>query len=334
MKKKRLGICVIIIIFLFLSGCLGQEASISLTEVNVKLKWVHQAQFAGNYIAKENGYYKDEGLDVTLNEFTFENPTIDAVVNDDAIFGITGSAELLMARINGEPLKAIAVIYQINPVCAYTLKSSNITKPEDFIGKTVGIERAPDGTEIQVGILYHAMLNKLGINHSDINEVTIGYDATELLSGDTDVSTGYIINEPHQAIELGYEINTILMADYGVDMYADVIFVKDSTYENKSDLCLKFLKATLKGWRYAIENEEEAVNIVLKYAKDRSYSHENYMLKNSIPLINNGVDPIGWMEYEKWENVQTILYDQDITDRKIDVKNLYADDFIKLIYGE
>ncbi len=331
--NKMISILFFMILSVSLIGCTEQQQT-SLTDVVLQLKWVHQSQFAGNYAAKEKGFYEQEGLNVYLEPFSFENPTIQAVTEGTAQFGITGADELLRARIDGLPLKAIAVIYQINPVCAYSLFSSNITKPQDFIGKTVGIERASDGTDINVGILYYAMMSKLGINQSQINEITIGYDATELITGVTNVSTGYIINEPHLAIESGYPVNTILFADYGINMYADVIFTTDSLVLNNSDLCQKFLNATIRGWRYAIEHEDEAVNLVLKYAVNRTVSHEQYMLHSSIPLINNGIDPVGWMEKNKWENVQTILYDQKIISNTINIDELFTTDFILAIYGD
>jgi ABC-type nitrate/sulfonate/bicarbonate transport system substrate-binding protein len=326
--KNKILFCLIsmgLMIVLFFSGCV--ETSDELQEITVKLKWLHQAQFAGNYVAVEKGYYADEGLKVSLISFSFEDPTIDSVANGQAVFGITGADELVLARSRGLPLKAFAVIYQINPVCAYSLKESNITKPQNFIGKTVGLER---GTNVD--LLYFAMMSKLGINRSQINEISIGYDATELLNGTTDVSTGYIINEPHQAIESGYEVNTILMADYGVNMYADVLFATEDTINNTPELIEGFLKATLNGWKYAIEHEEEAVDITLKYATDRTNSHETYMLANSIPLIHTGESPIGWMEKTQWEQVQQILLDQDILEEQINIEDVYTMQFLNKIY--
>ena len=159
--KLKLIMAFLLILFL-LSAFFYQDYKSKKTkgpeEINVKLKWVHQAQFAGNYIAIEKGFYEDEGIKVNLIPFSFEDPTLKSVADGEATFGITGADELILARARGLPLKAFAVIYKINPVCAYSLKDSGITKPQDFIGKTVGIERASDGTDINVGILYKAMM--------------------------------------------------------------------------------------------------------------------------------------------------------------------------------
>lgn len=305
-----------------------------LTPVSVELKWLHQAQFAGNYVAKEKGFYKDAGLDVSLAPFSFENPVLNAVADGKVMFGITGADELILARAKGLPLKAFAVIYKINPVAAYSLKASGITKPQDFIGKTIGIERAADGTEINVGILYSAMMSKLGIDRTKVHEVTIGYDPTELLAGKTDVSTGYIINEPHQAVMKGREVNTILMADYGVNMYADVLFAREDTLREKPDVVEKFLGATLKGWQYAIENNKEAVTYVLKYSAGSTSEHELYMLESSIPLIHVGDTPLGWMEEGKWEQVQNILLSQNILKSAINIADVYTMEPLKGIYKQ
>ena len=326
---KSIYLIAFLIIIVIFSGCTAVENSEELQEITVKLKWLHQAQFAGNYVANEKGFYADEGLKVNLVPFSFEEPTIDAVANGEAVFGIIGSDKLILARAKGKPIKAFAVIYKINPVCAYSLKKSGILKPNDLIGKTVGLSL---GTDIDT--IYLAMLNKLGINRSQINEITIGYSADELLNGTTDVSTGYIINEPHQAIEAGYEVNTILMANYGANTYADVLFATEDTINNNPELVEKFLRATLKGWQYAIENEEEAVDITLKYAAGRTKSHEAYMLSNSIPLIHAGNAYIGWMEKSEWEQAQNILLEQNILDKEIDVNELYTMKFLNKIYSE
>lgn len=332
MKNKLSKIAIVLTIIVFVLGCQKQEIKLELTPVNVQLKWLHQAQFAGNYVAHEKGFYAKNGIKIEkFIPFDFTNLPIEAVQNKEVEFGITGGDELIQARAKGkaQDVKAVAVIYKINPVCLYSLKESGITKPEDLIGKTVGIERAADGTEINIGILYQAMLGKLGINKSQINDITIGYDATELLAGETDVSTGYVINEPHQAIEAGHEVNIILPAEYGVNMYADVIIVHEDIIVNNPELVRSFVKSTLDGWQFAIENEAETVDIVLKYTTDRTKSHETYMLQQSIPLIHTGDSKIGLMNTEMWNKMVDILIDNEVISSRVDVNSIFTNEFIE-----
>ncbi|HBK34544.1 MAG: NMT1/THI5 like protein domain protein [Candidatus Uhrbacteria bacterium GW2011_GWE2_40_58] len=328
------GAVVFVVVLVWIGSCFLYQACREqnippLTEVTLELKWQHQAQFAGNYVAVEKGFYKEEGLKVNISPFTYEESPIQAVVSGHADFGIAGSQALLTARAEGLPVKAFAVIYQTIPDCAYALKESGITKPQDFIGKTVGIEQ-----EGSIVWLYAGMMSKLDLDRSQIKEVPIGYDATELLDGTVDVSTGYVINEPHQAIEEGYEVNVILMSDYGMNMYGDVLFTTDEMIENHPELVEAFLRATLKGWEYALFHEEETVEMVLHYATDRTMSHEAYMLRQSAPLIHSGEVPIGWMDAQGWQRVEKILKEENLLDASFSNTDYYTTKFLESIQTE
>jgi len=247
---------------------------------------------------------------------------MDAVVEGKAAFGVKSASEIIQARAEGLPVRAFAVIYQDSPLSCYSLKESGITKPQDFVGKTVGLKPG------QITLAYLVMLNKLGIDRSAITEVEIGYGVDELINGTTDVSTGFSINEPHQAIEAGYDVNIMLFADYGVKVYDDVLFATEETIDNNPELVGRFLRATLEGWRYAIENEEDAVDIVLKYATDRSRSHETYMLRQSIPLIHTGGSPIGWMERERWSYTHDVLLEAGAIEKEVDIDEAFTMQFL------
>lgn len=294
-----------------------------MEDITLKLKWLHQAQFAGNYVAVEKGFYENQGLKVNLSPYSYESSPIDSVIKGESEFGIAGADEILIARGNDMPVKAIAVIYKTNPVVAYSLKKDEITKPKDFVGKTVGIEK---GTNVEY--IYSAMMKKLKIDRTLIKEVAIGYDAKELLDGRVDIATGYIINEPNLAREAGQEVNTILMADYGINMYADVIFAKEDLIKTNPDLVGRFLSATLDGWQYAIENEKETVGIILKYATNSNVIHEESMLRDSIPLINDGKSKLGWMELGQWEQAHNILLSEKILSKPVNIKDAFDIQFL------
>lgn len=339
-KHKSMKKTIIILTFILIAGAavffiLNKEKNQQIKyvgdkdDVNVVLKWTHQAQFAGNYVAAQKGFYEEQGIEANLIPYSEENKPIEAVVSGKATFGITGADELILAREKGLPVKAFAVIYKINPVVAYSLKKSGITKPSDFVGKTVGIEK-----EVNVEYLYAAMMSKLKIDRSKIKEIPIGSTATELLEGKTDVSTGYVINEPHQAIAAGQDVNIILMADFGVNMYADVLFATEDTINTNPFLVERFLRGTLKGWQYAIENVDEAVGITLKYAAGSTRSHEEYMLNSSLSLVNDGESPLGWMDKNKWAQVSAILYEQKISEKEVNVSNAYTMQFLNKIYNK
>ncbi|MCM2325080.1 MAG: ABC transporter substrate-binding protein [Candidatus Woesearchaeota archaeon] len=326
-------ILVALVLIIMVIGCARQKQA---EEVDVALKWLHQAQFAGVYVAKDKGFYDSKGLDVkNIYEFDFNQLPIDMVQSKKVDFAVAGADELILAKSEGRAnnVKAIAVIYKTNPVCLYSLQESGISSPQDFIGKTVGIERTADGKDINVGVMYYAMMSNLGINRSRINEVSIGFDDSELLEGKVDVSSGYIINEPNLAKEKEKKIITILPSDYGVNMYADVIIANEDMMAKNPQLVENFLRATLEGWQYAIEHEEEAVDIVMAYAKDSSREHQASMLRSSIPLISSGDSQLGMMSQRDWEGAQRILFSQQLIKSPIGSDNLYELRFLKSIYG-
>ena len=304
------------------------SAPTPLTSVILKLNWRHEAEFAGNYVAIEKGFYKKEGLVVNIEEYNPDGDTaIDALVAGRADFAIAGADEVIKARQAGKFVKSVAVIFKINPAVAFALKSSGIKRPQDFVGKKVGLERG-----INVDNLYAAMMNNVGIDRSKIKEVSVGYDAKELMNGTVDVSTGWITNEPQLAVQAGYPVNIFLMADYGVNMYADTIVTTDKMIAENPKLVEQFVRGTLGGWQYAIENESEAVDITMKYAKDSTRTHQAYVLSVSIPLINTGSNRLGWMDFSAWSQAQNILFEQKLLSKKIIISDVFTMDFIKLIY--
>ena len=339
MKRNNWIVGILVAAFILLIGGVSWwylEVRSSLTNqktdlmpIQLRLKWLNQAQFAGNYVAVEKGFYREQGLSVTTVPFNYGDSPIDAVLAGKAQFGIAGADEIMIARTAGKPVKAIAVIYRTSPVVAFSLKNSGITRPQDFIGKRVGIERGQN-----VEYLYKAMMSKLKIDRSKIKEVTLGTDASELINGSVDVSTGYIINEPQLVVEAGKDVNIILMADYGVNMYADVLFTTDAMAQTKPEIVQEMTKATIDGWQYAIEHPSEAIDDTMKYVTTSSRTHQEYMFSTSAPLINTGTVKLGEMDISGWQQVQNILFDQKLISKKIDVRDAYTLQFLNTVYKQ
>lgn len=333
---KKIIVLMIVGVFVGVGGwwiysnmqVLAPNSAGPLEAVTLKLNWRHEAEFAGNYVAIEKGFYRENDLDVKIEEYSPDGQSaIDTVLSGKADFGIAGADEVLKARLDGKNIKSVAVIFKTNPAVAFALKSSGITSPKDFVGKTIGLERG-----INVDSLYFAMMSKLGIDRKKIKEVDIGYDAKELMDGKVDISTGWITNEPQLVLTAGYPVNTFLMADYGVNMYADTIVTSDKMIEENPRLVEKFVRGTLQGWQYTIEQEPEAVDITMKYARDTTRTHQAHVLAASIPLINTGTSRLGVMETSRWIQAQDILFDQKIIIKKVSVADVFTNKFLESIY--
>ena len=310
-----------------LAACMAASSSRpELTPVTVQLRWTHQAQFAGFYAADQNGYYADEGLAVTFLE---GGPFVDRltpVLEGEAQFGVASGLELIVARAQGKPVKAIATILRRDPFAFFALADSGITRPEDFVGKTIQIrERSRP--------FLRTMMNNVGISPDQYIE---NYEADfgDLYTGEIDVAVGFMTAQLIEAEKAGYKINVIYPDDYGVHFYTDVIFTTDEVIEANPELVRRFLQATIKGWVYAIENASQAGELVAHYKAQVDVLLENEKMFASLPLINTGRDHIGWMIPEVWQGMVDTLVEQEVITSSIQAKEVYTIRFLEEVYDQ
>ncbi len=332
-KRILIGIvCIIVVIagfsialFVRKQG-LESQSSIEPTKVTVQLKWEHQAQFAGIYVAKEKGLYEEQGLDVTIERGGPDAPPLPRVLSNKAEFGVAGADDVLVAVSEGKSVRAVAAIYQESPVVYFALKESGIETPYDFVGKRVGVRKGT-GTYFT----YIAMLSNLGIDQSKIIEVPAATtEITPLLEKKVDVLPGFRTNEPKIANRMGYAVNLIKPEDYGVDIYADVLVATQDTIYQKPELTRTFVKATLAGWEWAVQNQEETADIVMKYAAGTTREHQEDMLQETAELIKRSPTvKIGQMNFSKWNRTYSLLRQYDVIKNDFDIRQAYTTDFLK-----
>ncbi|OHE32352.1 MAG: hypothetical protein A3J94_15585, partial [Syntrophus sp. RIFOXYC2_FULL_54_9] len=242
-----------------LSACTSSEKPPrALTSVTVQLRWTHDAQFAGFYAADQNGYYAAEGLAATLipGGPEVDSPTL--VLKGAAQIGVAGADELILARAEGKPLRAIAAIYRRSPLVFIALADSGIARPQDFVGKTVRVVPAHVPT-------LHAVTSRIGIRPDQYNEVALPSDLKLFASGQVPVWGAYLNGLALTVQQAGYQVNIIYPDNYGVHLYADTLFATDDLIAQNPDLVQRFLRATLKGWTYAVENPTTIGPMVVKY---------------------------------------------------------------------
>ncbi len=319
---------VLFILAISLSACAPAAAPTpALTPITVQLRWTHQAQFAGFYAADANGYYAAEGIAV---KFIEGGPNIDIpqpVIEGAAQFGIVNAETLILARAENKPVCALATIYRRSPAVFFALAESGIKRPQDFIGKKVRVTTTTEA-------MLRAMMQRVGIAPSQYTEVKIADILAPLYAGEIDVTSGFITNEVIRARNAGYQLNLIYPDDYGIHFYADTLFTTDALMASDPDLVRRFLRATLKGWTYAVENPTQVAPIVLHYNPKADTTHETAFMTASIPLVNTGEDHIGWMKPEIWAGMEKTLREQDVLTRPVDVTQVYTMQFLKEIYGK
>lgn len=310
-----------------LTACEKAERGASaLTPVTLRFRWAHQAQFAGLYAADQNGYYAAEGLAVTLREGGPGVDSIASVLSNETQFGVERGYALIQARAEGKTVRAIATIYRRSPLVIFALASSGITRPKDLAGKTI---RYPPGV---TSAPLDMMMANLGIAPHQYTLKRVS-DMTPLYSGEVHASSGFLTNEVLRAQRAGHKLNIIYLDDYGVHFYSDTIFSRDELIANNPDLVRRFLRATLKGWTYAVENPTAVGPMVRKYRPAADPEFETAQMIASIPLVNTGEDQIGWMKPEKWAGMERTLRSQRVLAKPLDVTQVYMLEFLREIYG-
>jgi len=327
--SRKLIITMLVLPLLFimiLAGCENKGTDRPIEKVPVQLKWQHSAQFAGFYIAEQKGYYAAENIAVTLKsrppQLSNEKMVAD-LTSENNFFTIMGGEFLLAARKKGAPIKAIAVVFQRNPYVYATLKNSKINRPQDFIGKKLMLP--PDG-EIQ----HAALMKKLGIPWDEIEYIPYDREGNFLKSGQIDVQMVYRPGSGLGLEEQGLELKFIWLDDYDIRPYADTIVTTEKMIQERPVLVEGFLRASLKGWRYAIENPEEAVSVILSYNSTLSREQQMRMMQIQTPLIHTGGHQLGWMEPAIWQDMQALFHK---TNDKLIVNPVYTMEFLHRIYG-
>ncbi|MCP3874912.1 MAG: ABC transporter substrate-binding protein [Desulfobacteraceae bacterium] len=338
MKKKCFfsGLIVMLILFLFI-GCQQSEndppskKTVEIPKASLQLQWFTQSQFAGYYVALEKGWYSEEGIDLTIYPGGPDIVPVDLVTGGSRDFGTTLLADLTVSIQKGKPAISIAQIQQNNGLRLLAKKSSGIKTPKDLIGKKVGVWLG--GWEIQ----FIAMLAQKKITEDSVDVISQGFSMTPFLEGRLDVASAMIYNEYYMVLAEGIQkedLNIIDYADYELGFSGDVLFTSQKIKKENPQLCLKMLRASLRGWQYALENPEEAAKIVIKHDKAgvATFDHQKKMMLEIAKLVKGSENTkMGYSNPEVLARMIDLLVQYKVLDSPIELEKVYTTEFINQI---
>ncbi len=279
--------------------------------VKLQLKWRHQFQFAGYYAAVAKGYYREAGLEVEIVEASSDKPPAEAVISGQAEFGIAGS-DLLLLRAVGKPVVALAAIYQHSPMVFMTTESSGIKNIHQLAGKKVMLE--PHSAELL------AYLNAEGIQLADLQVLPHNFGVNDLMAGRADAISAYLSDEPFNLKENGIPYSLFFPQSSGIDFYADVLFTNEDQLTNYPERVKAFIEATQKGWKYALKNSEEIVDLILReYSQRHSREHLLFEAEKSRPLIMPEVVEVGYMSLGRWKHIAEKYRELGMLNHEVDL---------------
>lgn len=273
-------------------------------DASLRLSWIKNTEFAGVFAALEKGYYKDEGIALTVNASAQNLPEVQAVAGKTDTIGLSGGASLFLARAQGVPVKAFGATFQKGPGCFLWKDGSGIKGIADFKGKKIGHQQtARASTE--------AMLTINNLKVEDVTLVPVGFDVQPLLTGQVDILTGLVTNQVISLEGAGEKIGYAPYADLGFAFYWNTPFALEETLSSKKELLVAWLRATARGWDYALKNAEEVAKFVVeKYGDGLKLDNQLLELKRETPLIQTDFTKqkgLLWMDRAVWQSGHDIL---------------------------
>ncbi len=295
----------------FIESLNAQE---SLEEVSLQLQWLDQFQFAGYYMAKEKGFYKAVGLDVTIKPYNNSITPVDEVINNNATYG-TGRSTLLIDKSAGAKITLLAAIFQSSPLILISLKRDDLNSTSDFKGKR--LMSLPDTTSTAA---MQAMLASHGISFSDMLVQQHSLNLDDLIDGHTDLMVSYLSNEPYTLEKRGYDYTIFDPKKYGFDFYGDLLFTSETEAYNHPERTDRFLKASLKGWEYAFSHIDESAKHIFEHYNSQKKSLDALKFEADIlkELAYKDGITLGNIEQNKLQNIFDIykvmhLHKEDIS---------------------
>ncbi|TCO39521.1 NitT/TauT family transport system substrate-binding protein [Rathayibacter tanaceti] len=307
------------VVGLALTGCSasgdseGSGSSGDLTPVTLQLQWVAQAQFAGYYAAVDQGYYEDEGLDVTIAEGGGDIVPQDVLASGDADYAISWVPKVLGSIEQGANITDVAQIFERSATTQISFKDKGITSPTDLSGKTVGSWGYGNEWELFAG------MQKDGVALDDISLVQQQFDMNGFLAGDIDAAQAMTYNEYAQVLETvdpdtgelyqPDDLNVINWNDVGTAMLQDAIWADADKLESDdayADQTVAFITASIKGWIYAKDNPEEAADIVTAAGSTLGTSHQLWMTNEVNKLIWPSTGGVGMIDEAAWQQTVDI----------------------------
>jgi NitT/TauT family transport system substrate-binding protein len=302
------------------------------TPLTVQLDWKPTAQFAGILVAKQQGFYAAEGLNVTVLPDGSDSNSIAAVAqhasDTTGWIGITEADLLLSEQAKGAPVKAFATMLQTTPFALLTLQDSGLTTIRSLKGKTIGLH---DDGQKAIDVL----LQFNGMTRNDITVAKVPYSNEPLITGKVAAMQGYIIDEAVRLRMEGHPVNIIPMGSNGYVSYAEVLFTPSAYLQTHTDALARFVRATGKGWAYAAAHPGATAHmIVTKYAPESTVAEQRASLLAVLPLLHTESPHFGAMLPDTWARSIEMFTKYQLAEGKLSAKDAVDYSVLKRLYGK
>jgi len=290
-----LAVLLLILVFPAASSAAG-------TKVSLQLQWKHQFEFAGFYAAKELGYYRDAGLDVEIREYKRGIDIPDEVLSGKATFGTLYST-IILKRMQGARVVLLANYFKRSPLALVT--KPDIYSPSQLRGKKVmGVKHELESAN------FAQVFNQFEMTAQDIDIVPHVFNTKPFERGEVDATTVFMTNEVYWLRKRNVPFNIIDPNNFGVPFYDVNVFTSEDYANNNPEVAEAFIKASNKGWEYALNHQEEIVDLILeKYnTQGKTRGHLLFEAAESERLIMPTVYPIGSVDVKRIQLMEALFH--------------------------
>ena len=292
---------------------LSASAAEAADQLTLQLKWVTQAQFAGYFVAKDKGFYDEVGLDVTIKPGGPDINPSQVIAGGGADVVVDWMPSALATREKGVPLVNIAQVFQKSGMMLTCRNDSGVTSPDKFAGKTLGVWFG--GNEYP----FLNWMAKLGLktdgSAGGVKVLKQGFNVDPLLQKQADCISTMTYNEYWQVIDAGMkpeDLTTFKYEDQGVATLEDGLYTLEATLQDpaKVEKLAKFLKASMKGWDYAVANPDEAAMITLENDETgaQTEKHQKRMMGEIAKLVGTNAKGTGYLDEAAYNRtVETLM---------------------------
>lgn len=317
------NLCRIIFIIALLSNI--TFANSQNKNFTLQLSWFDQFQFAGYYIAKEKGFYKEAGLEVNIKPFKFGINIPDEVSKGNLDFAI-GRETLILEKCNNKKIIALYSLFQASPLILLSTQKSGIRRVSDFNNKRI-MTTIDDAGEVSI----KSMMISKRVNFQNLNFIPHTHNIDDLIQNKVDIMSAYSSKAPYHLQQKKIKYNTFAPKDYGFDMYSDLLYTNESNVKNDLETVLKFKEASLKGWEYAYSNIEESVDLILKKYNAQNLTKDELLFeaKKLKELSYYKTENIGTIDLNKLQRIYDLYNVMGLTNNNINIKDfvLIENDF-------
>ncbi|MBY0120448.1 ABC transporter substrate-binding protein [Bacillus sp. S/N-304-OC-R1] len=331
MKKKWISHLVIVFMLVMLAGCNTSKNKATesnkekkLEDISIMLDWYPNAVHSAIYVAKEKGYFEDEGLNVKIEMPADTNDPLKLAATGKVDLAISYQSQLLVSRAEGIPVVSIAAYVRHSLDAIMYKTESGIKSPKDLEGKNVGYP-----SSLVSEAVVASMVKNDGGDINKVKKTDVGWDLmTSLASDHVDALVGAYINHEGVLLEKeGYNIDVLHLTDYGVPDNYELIFVTgEKTLDKKKAAFEKFWRAVTKGQVVVKENPDAGLQVLLDHEND-SFPLDKEVEKKSLqvllPLMEDEHVPFGYQDEAVWQEVANWLYKSGVIKDQIDPKQAF-----------